>query len=96
MLLSEAYYIDTRPGFSGLFSPPDNVDNYSDWLLACYKRSAGNKDKYAYGVGQQVLVLLQKQKRCKLEILAHGPYAGEAAEVLAEITNDRLCIEVIG
>lgn len=109
-MLSDAIYIDTRPGQDSAFSPSESVEDYGAWLLERYNSSRikqASGKYYYFGLGQKIneiinrpALVLQKQIEgahiVELKVMAHGPYAGQAASVIEKLSLNTVVVEVLG
>ena len=76
-------HIDARPGGTGLFSPPQEVDNYAEWLLANVKaceRPSG-KHTLCHGIAQQLQHTVASG-RAGAKVRVTGHYGGALAAVI--------------
>lgn len=100
---NEAYYIDTRDGANGLFTPPPKVADYAGWVRAQYKSCQGKDgNKIAYfGLAQRVNALvaqtrkLQEDKAPPLVVRVIGPHGPALRDYLAEVSGGLIEAEVV-
>lgn len=95
MNLDGCTYIDTNPGGRGLFSPSNDVEDYSAWLLERYQAcqmKEGGKITF-YGVAQQMNQAINAGRGGSM-VRCFGRYAGAAAKVIEDIGG--IEVEVLG
>lgn len=94
--------IDTRPESGTVFvMPADNTD-YSAWLKARYEALKGSEVRILKKTYRQSLGGVNQAINCAIEyavaggqVVCIGPYAFEAAEVVAEISKGTVRPKVV-
>lgn len=91
----DCIYIDTNPGGRGLFSPPEEVEKYDQWLHDRYKASQrmDGETLTFFGVAQKMnqAILAGRDGHT---VRCFGKYAGAAAAVLEKVGG--IEVEVLG
>jgi hypothetical protein len=93
--------IDTRAESGSVFAMPADQDDYAEWLTARYEALQGNevrilKETYRQSLGgvNQAINHAIAHGQSGGQVVAIGPYALEAAEVVAELSRDTVRPEV--
>ena len=102
-MVNEAYYIDTRDGANGPFTPPPKVEDYAGWVRAQYaacQGQDGNKTAY-FGLAQRVNALVAQarhaleQKEPAVVVRIIGPHAEALRVYLDEVSGGVVTVEVV-